>query len=59
MRVSRFYTGQTLAEDTRISLDGETAHYIARVLRLGPGDALILFNGDGNEYHARLENADK
>lgn len=59
MRVSRFYTGQALAEGASISLDGETAHYIARVLRLGPGAALILFNGDGSEYHALLEDVDK
>ena len=59
MRISRFYTGQALAEGNSISLDEETAHYIARVLRLGPGAALILFNGDGNEYHARLEDVGK
>lgn len=59
MRVSRFYTRQTLAEGASISLDEETAHYIARVLRLGPGAELFLFNGDGNEYHARLEEVDK
>ena len=59
MRVSRFYTGQPLTEGASIGLDEETAHYITRVLRLGPGAALILFNGDGNEYHALLEDAGK
>lgn len=31
------------------------AHHVAHVLRLGPGDALIVFDGRGTEYAARIE----
>jgi len=38
-------------------LGGNAASHISRVLRLTPGDEIFLFNGDGNEYAARLETA--
>jgi len=59
MRLSRFYIDQPLAEGTDILLDERNSHYLLRVLRLKPGDALILFNGDGYEYNAILEQSTK
>jgi len=59
MRISRFYTQQQLADSKTVQLDEETSHYICRVLRLKAGAPLILFNGDGRDYHAVLDRADK
>ncbi len=33
-------------------LEGSAGHYVARVLRLSKGDAIILFNGDGADHEA-------
>src|SRR5688572_15934357 len=54
MRISRIYTSQTLAPAAGIELEGQTAHYLTKVLRLSPGAALRLFNGDGDEYAATI-----
>ena len=59
MRVSRFYTDQHLAEGNRLTLDKDSSHYLLHVLRLKPGNALVMFNGDGYEYNAQLEEATK
>ncbi len=52
MRISRFYTDRSLNSGDMVTLDEDTSHYILRVLRLRPGDRLILFNGNGSEYYA-------
>ncbi len=59
MRVSRFYIELPLHEGEEIQLDESRSHYLLRVLRLTPGDALRIFNGDGHEYNALLERATK
>jgi len=59
MRMSRVYIDQPLAEDTDVSLDERSSHYLLRVLRQKPGDALLVFNGDGHEYNATLEQVTK
>lgn len=59
MRISRFYTRQQLAGRESVDLDEETSHYISRVLRLKVGAPLILFNGDGQDYHAVLDSMNK
>ena len=35
-----------------VTLTGPEAHHLAAVRRFGPGDAVVLFNGDGREYPA-------
>ena len=55
MRVTRIYTAQPLHVGAEVQLDNEQAHYLAHVLRRRVGDNITLFNGDGNEYVARLE----
>ena len=47
------FIGQTL------ELDLATGHHASRVLRLKPGNAVIVFNGKGGEFHARIENIRK
>lgn len=54
MRVSRLYTAADLAPDEEAVLEERTGHYLHRVLRLRPGDGLVLFNGDGFDYAAEL-----
>jgi 16S rRNA (uracil1498-N3)-methyltransferase len=49
----RFYVNQPLSPGP-ITLDGEEAHHLAQVSRHAVGDAVILFNGDGCSYPARV-----
>ena len=55
MRLTRVYVEETLTAGTRGLVSGSAANHIARVLRLGVGDALTLFDGQGGEYQARIE----
>jgi 16S rRNA (uracil1498-N3)-methyltransferase len=50
----RFYISCPLSPGP-IELEGAEARHLAQVCRLRPGDAVILFNGDGQEYHAVIE----
>lgn len=54
MRVSRLHTTADLAPDAEVALEERTGHYLHRVLRLRPGDGLVLFNGDGFDYAAEM-----
>jgi 16S rRNA (uracil1498-N3)-methyltransferase len=49
----RFYINCSLQLGP-VSLAGVEAHHLAVVCRLGPGDLVCLFNGDGHEYPARI-----
>jgi 16S rRNA (uracil1498-N3)-methyltransferase len=42
-----------------IALDDAKRHHLGTVLRLGVGAPVTLFNGDGHEYAARVEQADR
>ena len=42
-----------------VELDAAAAHHATRVLRLGVGDALTLFDGTGGEYSATLVRVDR
>jgi 16S rRNA (uracil1498-N3)-methyltransferase len=42
-----------------LPLTDQAAHHVARVLRLGPGDAVRVFNGDGSEWDAQIVSAHK
>jgi 16S rRNA (uracil1498-N3)-methyltransferase len=57
MRINRLYTSVPLRPETVVRLDPSAGHYLSRVLKLRPGDPLVLFNGDGNDYAAELANA--
>lgn len=54
MRVSRLYTPIALKVAKTIALDDDNAHYARSVLRLKQNDSLILFNGDGGDYHGTV-----
>src|SRR5476651_1982933 len=55
MRLTRVYVEAALTGGTRGLVSGNAANHIARVLRLGVGDAVTLFDGRGGEYTARIE----
>lgn len=55
---NRFYVAESLQRGP-MSITGPEAHHIAQVLRLKAGDEIVLFNGDGHEYPARLEQVKK
>jgi 16S rRNA (uracil1498-N3)-methyltransferase len=54
MRLIRVHVEDALATGARIALRGTAAAHLRRVLRLGIGDAVTLFNGDGSDYPARI-----
>jgi 16S rRNA (uracil1498-N3)-methyltransferase len=49
----RFFTPDELGSGDYV-LKGSEAHHLTAVRRFGPGDRVILFNGDGNEYLAEV-----
>jgi 16S rRNA (uracil1498-N3)-methyltransferase len=53
-RVPRLYVDAAIEPGSRLVLPAEAAHHAARVLRLKDGDAVVLFDGRGGEYAARL-----
>ena len=59
MSAPRFYLDQPLAPGARFSLPPGPARHAARALRLAADDAVILFNGCGGEYSARIERIHK
>jgi len=59
MRVPRVYTDQLLGAGDTVTLESNPSAHLSRVLRMGTGDAVTLFNGDGGEYPARIISADK
>ncbi|MRV75345.1 16S rRNA (uracil(1498)-N(3))-methyltransferase [Duganella sp. FT92W] len=54
----RFYCPQPLAIGLHLDLPDTVAHHV-NVVRLAPGDAITLFNGEGGEYTAVLETVEK
>jgi len=58
VRVSRFYLDTPLSEGEQ-TLTGDVAHYIGRVLRLGPGAKVQIFNGSGEEWPGEVMAAGK
>ena len=53
-RTPRVYLDAPLADGLTVSFDRAQANYLLNVLRLKPGDALLLFNGRDGEWQARL-----
>ncbi|MDO6422033.1 16S rRNA (uracil(1498)-N(3))-methyltransferase [Saccharophagus degradans] len=59
MRIPRIYIDKPITANSNLELDGPTAHYLLKVLRMESGRELILFNGQGGEYNAIIESAGK
>ena len=59
MRLTRVHVDQPLLAGRELALPESAAAHLVRVLRLGVGDACVLFNGDGHDYAARIVAAGK
>ncbi len=59
MKSVRLYQNTTLKVGTKIDLDEPAAHHLLKVLRFPEGQSIILFNGDGFDYQARVASAKK
>ncbi len=56
---TRLFGSGALSNDAELVLQAEQASYLGRVLRSRVGDAVIVFNGDGGEWSARIESISK
>ena len=56
---ARFYFPGKLGNGSEVRLSAEAAHHAARVLRLGAGDPVTLFDGHGGEFEARILRMDR
>ena len=59
MRVPRIFLPTDLASGTRVLLPETAARHLVRVLRLGPGAPVRLFDGSGGEHMAALATVEK
>ena len=59
MRNPRLHVDLPLAAGARIALPETAGHHATRVLRLGAGDALTVFDGRGGEYDAVIAQASR
>ncbi|MHC1481412.1 16S rRNA (uracil(1498)-N(3))-methyltransferase [Frateuria aurantia] len=59
MRTIRIHIDAPLHEHSPTELQGQAAEHLSRVLRLGPGAAVVLFNGDGFDYHATIASLER
>lgn len=59
MRIPRIYHPEPLTPDSEISLCDDAANHVGRVLRMGPGQALELFDGSNLTFPATIVQADK
>ena len=58
-RATRLYVDAPLDTGRAVAFDRDQANYLVNVLRLGRGDALLLFNGRDGEWQANLAVAGK
>jgi len=59
MRIPRIHTTQELASGRSLRLEAGPSRHIARVLRLREGNLVMLFDGRGGEYSARIVSIDR
>ncbi|MFQ6007015.1 MAG: 16S rRNA (uracil(1498)-N(3))-methyltransferase [Woeseia sp.] len=52
---TRLFSPVTLTADTEMWVTGEQANHLSRVLRLRSGQALVVFDGTGGQYHAEVK----
>ncbi len=55
----RLFVPGPLGADAMLMLDGPQAHYLARVMRVQPGDAVILCDNETGEWAAEVTEAGK
>jgi len=55
----RLFTEAGLAAGGELRLDQGQARYVRQVMRLVPGDGLLLFNGRDGEWRAEITRSDR
>ena len=55
----RLFVAQPLSAGAALTIEGPQAHYLARVMRVGLGDAVVLCDDVTGEWAARVVSADK
>ncbi len=55
----RFFVKRENIRKDSIIVDGEDVQHISRVLRLQPGDRIVLCDGEGTDYLSVIESMDK
>jgi 16S rRNA (uracil1498-N3)-methyltransferase len=55
----RLFVPGPLADGMQVALDGNQAHYLSRVMRVGEGDAVILCDDETGEWAGRVAQAGK
>ncbi len=55
----RLFIDDELAEGRNVTLDGQHAHYLVKVMRVQEGDAIILCDNITGEWSARVGQVDK
>lgn len=55
----RLFVSETLTKGAMVTIDGPQAHYLARVMRVAPGDAVVLCDDVTGEWAARVAQAGK
>ncbi len=58
-RPPRFFIAPSQVSGSRISISDEDVRHISAVLRMKTGDALLLCDGHGAEYHVTIAEMDK
>jgi len=59
MRISRIYTHASLQSLQLVTLEEKPSHHLSKVLRLKAGARVVLFNGNGHDYHGHIDSVDK
>lgn len=59
LKSERLYVDAPLSEGARVILTADQAHYLLNVLRMAPGQSVLLFNGRDGEWRANLTDAAK
>ncbi len=56
---ARFHFQGKLGNGSEVRLHADAAHHAVRVLRLGVGQPVVLFDGLGGEFEARITRIDR
>lgn len=54
MPLRRIFSSQSLRSGGSVTLGGDAANHVLRVLRLRTGDELVLFDGSGTDYQGEV-----
>lgn len=59
MRTHRVYFPELSTDDNEVVISGQTFIHLTRVLRVKPGQQLIIFDGQGIEYQATITTVER